>query len=106
VMSVTQALSGAVDVELPVERVSIDDGRPAAVDAGTAFVADLRLDPGETRQTRNPVRAAYLALVEKDRRAACDNRRPCRSLPMSFRSSSVCRLSSLARLLSGFFSQV
>lgn len=43
-------------VKLPVERVLDSNGRPAAIDAGTAFVADLRLDPGETHQTRNPVR--------------------------------------------------
>ena len=29
----------SLDVELPVERIIYDDGRPAAVDAGTAFVA-------------------------------------------------------------------
>lgn len=53
------------DVELPVERIIYDDGRPATVDAGTAFVAYLRLDPGNTCQACDPVRAAYLALVEK-----------------------------------------
>ncbi len=52
-------------VKLPVERVADSDGRPAAVDAGTAFVANLRPDPGETGQTCNPVRATHLALVEK-----------------------------------------
>lgn len=52
-------------VELPVERIIDDDRRSATIDAGTAFVADLRLDPGEMRQTRNPVWVAYLALIEK-----------------------------------------
>lgn len=41
------------------------DGRPAAIDAGTAFVANLRLDPGKAGKTRNPVRAIYPSLVEK-----------------------------------------
>ncbi len=35
------------------------------MDAGTAFVANLRLDPDETRQTRAPVRAAHFSLIEK-----------------------------------------
>lgn len=45
-------------VELPVELIIDDDRRSAAIDAGTAFVADLRLYSGETRQARDPVRAA------------------------------------------------
>jgi hypothetical protein len=53
------------DVKLPVECVVDSNDRPAAIDAGAAFVGDLRLDPGETRQARDPVRAAYLALTEK-----------------------------------------
>ncbi len=36
-------------VELPVERIIYDDRRSTAVDAGTAFLTDLRLDPGEAR---------------------------------------------------------
>ena len=63
-MSVTQALSGRY-VKLLVERVVDSDGRPAAIDAGTAFVADLCFDPSKTGQTRNPVRAADLSLIEK-----------------------------------------
>lgn len=50
---------------MPVECVVDSDGRPAAIDAGTAFVADLRLDPRETRQARDPVWAAHLSLIEK-----------------------------------------
>ncbi len=53
------------DVELPVERIVYGDGRPAAVDAGTAFVANLRLYPSNACQASDPVRAAHLALVEK-----------------------------------------
>lgn len=53
------------DVELPVERIIYGDGRPAAVDAGTAFVANLRLYPSNACQACDPVWAAHLALVEK-----------------------------------------
>lgn len=53
------------DVELPVERVVDSDDRSAAVDTGTALVADLRLDPGKACQTRNPVRAARFALINE-----------------------------------------
>ncbi|MND35526.1 hypothetical protein D3C80_261660 [compost metagenome] len=52
-------------IKLPVERVIDDDGRLFAVDAGAAFVANLRLYPSEPGQTRNPVRAAHLSLIEK-----------------------------------------
>jgi hypothetical protein len=42
-----------------------DNGRPAAVNSGTALVADLSLYPGNRRQTRNPVVAACLAVIEQ-----------------------------------------
>ena len=105
-MFVTQALSGATTSNCRLSVLSIATGRPAAIDTGTAFVADLRLYPGKTGQTRNPVRAAHLSLIEKvvvqfaitvDLAALSSH---------AFRSWPVCRLSSLARLLSGFFSQV
>ena len=50
---------------MPVELIIDDDRRSAAIDAGTAFVADLRLYSGETRQARDPVRAAHLSPIEE-----------------------------------------
>lgn len=53
------------DVELPVKRIIYDDGRPAAVDAGTAFVTNLHLYPGNAGQACDPVWAAHLSVIEK-----------------------------------------
>jgi len=53
------------DVKLTVERIVDNDGRPAAIFAGTTLVADLRLDPGKPGQTRDAVRAARFVLVEQ-----------------------------------------
>lgn len=85
------------NVELTVRSVVDDNGRPAAINAGTALVVDLSLYPSNPRQTCNPVGAACLAVIEQvvmklapisDCVAiACrrkDTRRPCRSLPKLF----------------------
>lgn len=53
------------NVELTVQSVVDDNGRPAAINSGTALVADLSLYPGNPRQTRNPVGAACLAVIEQ-----------------------------------------
>ena len=49
------------NVELTVQSVVDDNGRPAAINSGTALVADLSLYPGNPPQTRNLVGAACLA---------------------------------------------
>jgi hypothetical protein len=53
------------DVELPSQRVVGDNGRPAAVNSRTVLVADLSLYPGNPRQTRDPVGAGCLAVIEQ-----------------------------------------
>lgn len=53
------------DVELPIQRVVDDNGRPAAVNSRTKFVSDLSLYPGDPRQAGNPVGAGCLAVVEQ-----------------------------------------
>jgi len=92
-------------IKLSVERVVDGDGRPTTIDAGTAFVANLCPDSGKAGQTRNSVRAAHLTLIEKivvqlaitiDLAAFF----PCLQEQIGR------RLSSPARVLSGFFSQV
>ena len=61
-MSVTHALSAASTSNF---RSSDNDGRSAAIFASSTLVTDLSLDPGTPCQTRDAVRAARLALVEK-----------------------------------------
>ena len=52
-------------VELPVQRIVDCHTGLAAINAGTAFVADLGFDPRKAGQASNPVWAARLTLVQK-----------------------------------------
>lgn len=53
------------DVELPIQSVVDDNGRPAAINTRTAFVSDLSLYPGNPCQAGNPVGAGCLPVIEQ-----------------------------------------